>query len=126
MRVYLAGPMRGLPEYNAPEFRDAAARLREAGHSVWSPLESDEEHGGSDAAAAEIAQTFARDLQALLTQDAVVLLPGWADSHGACLERHAADVVGIPVFLYAPENERLLVPLMAHDWRWRAARASKR
>lgn len=116
MRVYLAGPMTGIPEYNFPAFHAATADLRARGYDVWSPAESDAEHGGPEAAVADLPNTFRRDLDALLQLDALVLLPGWSRSQGALLERHAADVVGIPVYEYVPACTylRRLEPL---DWR---------
>jgi len=121
MKIYLAGPMRGIPEYNAPVFRSAATHLRELGHEVWSPLEADLELvGGTEAASLDIRGTFRRDLDALLQQDAVVLLEGWHDSEGACLERHTADVCRIPVFMFNPATEGSLSELCRHDWRWRS------
>lgn len=39
--AYLAGPMRGIPEYNFPAFYAAAAALRAHGLNVWSPAEND-------------------------------------------------------------------------------------
>jgi hypothetical protein len=61
-----------------------------------------------------------RDIPALLQQDAIVLLDGWSRSHGACLERHLADVVGMPVFMFSAVAESGLITLASHDWRWRA------
>ena len=36
-KVYLAGPMRGLPRYNFDAFDRAAKYLREDGYAVFSP-----------------------------------------------------------------------------------------
>lgn len=115
MRVYLAGPMRGIALNNAPAFHSAAAWLRFLRHTVWSPAEHDEELG-VDACNADLRGTFERDIRALLAQEAVVLLPGWEHSVGACLERHVADVCGIPVYQFAVEDADM-VRLPPRDWR---------
>lgn len=103
MRVYLAGPMTGYPEWNFPAFHDAARRLRAAGYQVTSPAEKDEADGfdpktpmdGFDLRAA-----LEWDVNAVLDSDGVVLLPGWQDSPGAVIEVLAAEsVVGAVVTL---------------------------
>ena len=113
MRVYLAGPMRGIPGNNSLAFAQAAKLLRGQGHEVWSPSEHDEELGVG-ASNASIGSVFARDLHAVCTLEAVVLLPGWRKSHGAVLERHAADVTRKRVFELVGQELRPLPPI---DWR---------
>lgn len=102
--VYLAGPMRGLPEFNFPAFREAAADLRARGHLVTSPAEMDEELDGFDGKGNVEPLPFqdymARDLPAVCAADAVVVLPGWQRSQGAQLEVYVAETVGIPVLRY--------------------------
>ncbi|MCY1527250.1 hypothetical protein D9M68_623110 [compost metagenome] len=39
-RIYLAGPMTGLPEFNYPAFHAEAARLRALGYQVENPAEN--------------------------------------------------------------------------------------
>lgn len=41
MKLYLAGPMRGMPNYNFPAFWIAATELRTKGYTVYSPAEHD-------------------------------------------------------------------------------------
>ena len=120
MRLYLAGPMRGIPDNNGPAFAEAAAHLRSLGHEVWSPAEHDEKLMPNDLDGQMLIDVFKRDLAALCDQGGLVLLEGWNRSHGACLECHTADVIHLPVWLYEPRVEGALVPKSTHDWRWRA------
>jgi nucleoside 2-deoxyribosyltransferase len=99
MKLYIAGPMRGLPEFNFPAFHEAAAFLRAAGCEVVNPAEHDLEMypdlpswpGYADGNIAicpqfDAAATLAWDLQQVAECDAVAVLPGWQNSSGANLE----------------------------------------
>jgi hypothetical protein len=96
-RVYIAGPMTGIPDHNYPAFAYAATVLRAQGRDVSSPHEID---GGSVG-----SQTWEwymrRALQMLLDCDEIVLLPGWEQSKGARFERELAEVLGMPVSEWA-------------------------
>lgn len=99
MKLYLAGPMRGLPMFNFPAFHEAAGRLRGLGHDVYNPAEQDEQ-AGFDPARDEpkpLRHYMLHDLPAVLGSDAVAALPGWGTSQGARLEVHVARECGIPV-----------------------------
>lgn len=48
MKIYLAGPMRGIPEFNFPAFHAMACRLRAEGNVVFNPAEKDIERHGVD------------------------------------------------------------------------------
>ena len=39
--IYIAGPMRGYPEFNFPAFYAAEERLRARGHAVFNPARRD-------------------------------------------------------------------------------------
>ena len=101
--AYLAGPMRGIPEYNFPEFHKQAAWLRAAGWTIFSPAERDE---ADEALNGDWAIGTMRgldyfmqfDLAAVCQADAVILMSGWELSQGARLESMVAVEIGHPVF----------------------------
>lgn len=122
MKVYLAGPMRGYPEFNFPAFHAAAAKLRAEGHTVFSPAERDiERHGGVDIskgnttgdeqkAAREhgfnLRVALAEDMAWICSEaDAIALLPGWAHSKGAVAEYSTARALGLEVILLVGETQ---------------------
>ena len=99
MKLYLAGPMRGYPDWNYPAFREAAAVLRSMGHEIFSPAEKDAELGHDPNKDGHLGYKFymAHDLPAVLASDAVAVLPNWERSKGARLEVHVARECGIPI-----------------------------
>jgi hypothetical protein len=91
-RIYVAGPMTGLPELNFPAFHAAAARLRDAG---WEAVNPAENFGGRTDMPRE---TYLRADVILLAQcEAIALLPGWQESRGAKLEYLMARELGMAV-----------------------------
>lgn len=108
-RFYLAGPMRGIPEYNFPAFDSAARKGREKGFHVVSPADLDRENDiDSDIALEEVNKPqmlrafVRRDINALLSLrseagDGIALLPGWETSTGAVAEVAVARWLGLSV-----------------------------
>ena len=92
-RVYVAGPMTGLPEYNFPLFNATAARLRSEGWHVENPAE----HGHVDGAG--WSDYLRWDISRIATCGAIYLLPGWSKSKGATLEVRIAGELGMQVLL---------------------------
>lgn len=100
MRAYLAGPMRGIKDFNHPAFHAAADRLRALGYEVRNPAEHDTVHKAAnpDAARAALRECMASDLAWIAAHaDAVVVLPGWEDSRGAQAEVAVARSLDLPV-----------------------------
>ena len=91
-RIYIAGPMTGHIELNFPAFHAAAARIREAGHVAINPAEINPD------ASMSWKECMRSDIAALVTCDAIHLLPGWENSKGATLEAHIAERLEIEVF----------------------------
>ena len=92
MRVYISGPMTGLPECNFPAFHEAARRFREAGFTVLDPSEN---YGG-DSSLPRSAY-LRRDIAQVCTAHAIALLPGWEKSAGARMEVAVALELGMPI-----------------------------
>lgn len=93
-RVYLAGPMSGLPDLNFPAFHAAAAQLRAQGLVVINPAE----HGVVEGAT--WADYMHHDIAGLVSCERIHLLPGWAQSKGARLELHIALELGLVVTMH--------------------------
>ena len=93
LRVYLAGPMTGLPQLNFPAFHASAAELRGAGHEVVNPAEINPDLG----AEADWHTCMRADIRELVTCHAIAMLPGWQSSRGATLEHHIAWTLGMRV-----------------------------
>lgn len=92
--VYIAGPMRGIPQYNFPAFFAAEKRWQEAGWDVVNPARMDREIDGRRRDW-PVEHYMARDLPALITQcDAIAMLPGWESSDGANKELAVARWTG--------------------------------
>lgn len=144
MKVYIAGPMTGIPHFNFPAFDAAAAKLRELGYDVVSPAELDDETDrdaalkspdGSalsygNAQGSGVKKTWgeflARDVKLLSDGgiEAVFVLPGWRKSRGARLETFVANAMnGKPVYCFEcvtthPKNKLAQVAPYALETAW--------
>lgn len=111
MKLYVAGPMRGLPDFNFPAFDAAADFLRSLGHEVISPAEHDREvypdieawpgYAAGDTSlcpAFDFIAAITWDMKAVLDSDGIVLLPGWEASSGVAHELYVAKAAGKFVF----------------------------
>jgi len=91
VKVYLSGPMSGMPEFNFPLFNVEAAELRRLGYAVVNPVDINPDHSTPWSAC------LREDLRALLDCDAVAVLPGWEKSRGATLEVFVATQLGMRI-----------------------------
>ncbi len=97
MRVYIAGKMTGVKDFNYAAFHAAEEMLRQRDCEPINPARTD---NGSTHRPREYYLTEA--IRLLLECDAVALLPGWEDSAGARLEVAIA--------------EELLRPVISMEW----------
>lgn len=120
MKIYLAGPMRGIKDFNFAAFDSAARTLRDCGFIVFNPADGDRDAHpadvfvsatGDDAEAA--AKGFSlRDALAADTQwiakhaDAIALLPGWENSKGARAEHALACALDLEIYALHRDGTR--------------------
>jgi hypothetical protein len=105
-KVYCAGPMSGHVDYNFPAFFAASEFLEQQGYTAINPAQLDIDAGYPlerlKLLTPEEFQEFLkgamkRDLDAIQSCDALVLLPGWEKSKGARAERAVAEWAGLRV-----------------------------
>ncbi|CAM3173322.1 DUF4406 domain-containing protein [Pseudomonas fluorescens] len=90
-RVYVAGPMTGIEDFNYPAFNAVADQLRAQGYEVENPAD----HGIVEGA--QWADYMAYDLTRLGLCGMIALLPDWEKSQGARLEVLIAERLGMTV-----------------------------
>ena len=101
-KIYIAGPMRGLPDFNYSTFNDWAHILRDFDWDVVNPVEIGAAYGTPEqinADTALLAAVMAAELHALETCDAIYLLDGWHKSEGARKELATAIAYGLKIYL---------------------------
>ena len=89
-RVYISGPITGVPDLNRPAFASAARILEERGFETVNP------HDNGLQPDAPWSEHMRADIRALTTCDRLVYLPGSDASRGAAVERYVAAALGIP------------------------------
>lgn len=96
VKVYLSGPITGIPDNNKAAFMAAAERLRIDGLEVINPIEYDL------AAEADLSWNtcMKRDIKLLVDCDSIMLLDNWHKSAGAQLEFLIATRLGLRFYFY--------------------------
>lgn len=89
MKVYISGPMTGLPQFNYPAFFDMAEHICAIGYEPLNQAAQPEQPSW---------EAYMRhDIKLLMDADMVVMLPGWEQSKGAKIEKQIAEQLNIPV-----------------------------
>lgn len=121
MKIYLAGPMTGIPEFNFPLFNSVAAHLRSKGHEVFNPADHDikmmggdfsKDYSTGDAKQLEedgrnfsLREALAADTAYICKEaDAICMLPGWEKSNGARAENALAVALGHKIIYMNKED----------------------
>jgi len=92
MRVYIAGPITGMPDDNRRAFSRAEEFLGSAGHEPINPHKVCSPGDDYDTC-------MEKDLKALSTCDALYALLGWENSPGAQVEMDRALELGLEIML---------------------------
>jgi Domain of unknown function (DUF4406) len=118
MKIYLAGPMRGIANFNFPAFDYAEEKLLAEGHFVFSPAARDravlgvglENNLSGDEKVAEqtvgfsLREALGADTKWICAEaDAIALLPGWEKSSGANAEHALAKALGLTIIILGRE-----------------------
>jgi len=94
MKIYISGPITGMPELNEPAFASASLAIAEKGHVPINPFDvCCDIPRGSDWLAYMRA-----DIKAMMDADAVLMLSGWAESRGARIEHSISVFLEIPIY----------------------------
>ena len=93
-RVYVSGPMSGLPDFNRTAFHLAWNELHAQGYEAIDPgnIEGGDDWTWSD--------WMREAIKWLVGCQSIVMLPGWEASKGARLELHIAQELGMRVYFW--------------------------
>jgi hypothetical protein len=124
-RVYISGPISGMKNGNRSAFAASARLVEECGHIAVNPTTLDHEHSGRCRGGDTVRHPqdlapeshqygcyMRADLEALLTCDLILLLPGWTDSRGAMVEYKVSEAIGLEAIYPA-----MHVPGVLRRWR---------
>lgn len=109
-KLYIAGPMRGLPGFNLPAFDKAEKSWTEHGYLVFSPAAliraTPYSITGADTDLQRRIHVIQQDLGCLYHCEALAILPGWEKSLGATVELALAHFLELEI--YCAESFKLL------------------
>jgi hypothetical protein len=110
MRVYLCGPMRGYPAWNAAAFDRYAAEWEREGHTDrlggLDPLAASKEELAEKAGDwVWMRQVITEDVGMICRVDILAVLPGWEASTGATVEVALALFLGLPIYSAVSREE---------------------
>lgn len=92
-KVYISGPMTGLPDHNKTEFARAERYWSDLGYQVVNPLQNDYIYDKEGYIA-----VLAQDIKDMLACDIVAVLPDWQNSKGAVQEVAVAIANGLEIY----------------------------
>lgn len=98
--TFISGPMSGHEDFNYPAFHEVGEYLNGLGVRFLSPAK-----GWTGAEIPPPVPEFAKpwefymreSIKKLMDCDRILMLPGWENSRGACIEKELAETLGMPI-----------------------------
>ena len=128
MKVYLAGPMTSIENFNFPRFDEISAKLRAHGYDVVSPAELDSPEFRAAVMAPGISgnekgltglwgDCLARDVKLIADSgiEGIILMWQWQKSRGARLEAFVGCLCELKFGLYDENEIGLVIPITISD-----------
>lgn len=100
-RIYISGPVTGIPELNKPQFMEAQHFLQTIGFSVWNPQHIPEPEIPLDDPEEVWKWYMHFCVRAIPLCDSMLMLPNWQNSKGAVKEHRIAQMLGLAIY-YSP------------------------
>lgn len=106
-KIYIAGPMTGIPNGNWGAFNAKETQLLSEGWDVINPAKMDAESGIDPNTMGEYdyEDCARRDIEVLVECDAIYMLAGFQFSKGACWERALAKHLGLKRYYEVPRAD---------------------
>lgn len=106
---YVAGPIRGVPDFNKPMFYLVTRLLKEKGFTAWCPNIDPE---------LSFAQLISNDLDMVINHcSGIAFLPGWRESQGANVEAFVSFLCGKKTVEVVLNNNKTEIELKPIDLR---------
>lgn len=106
-KVYLSGPMTGHPDYKE-RFGEIAAELEEDGYTVLNPAALPK--------GLNYGEYFPICIAMIEAAETVLMIPGWHQSKGACMEHMYAKTVGKAIAYYDEKERQPMADLRGLNW----------
>ncbi len=106
-KVYLSGPITGVSDYR-DRFGAIAVELERQGYTVLNPAAIPK--------GLNYGEYFPICLAMLDAAESVLMIPGWHQSRGACLEHMYAKTVGKDIAYYDEQERQPMADLRGLNW----------
>lgn len=97
-KLYIAGPINGMPDGNKDGFEHMAKILKERGHEYINPREKGWKEADIPEGMDLWTYMMKLSLQEMMDCDGIILLKGWEESKGAMIEYQLARDLGMPTY----------------------------